>query len=154
MLQKATRFLLLAISSTAAVPAVAQQQVISTVVGTTFTFPSLPLPAVNAPLGVVYGVAVDANGNVYVVDVDNSLVMRFVPGSQMAVVAGNGFCCFSGDGGPATSASFYAPNSVAVDSAGNLYIGDAYRVRKVSDGIITTVAGNGTSGFSGDGCRP
>ena len=151
MLQKATRFLLLAISSTAAVPAVAQQQVISTVVGTTFTFPSLPLPAVNAPLGVVYGVAVDANGNVYVVDVDNSLVMRFVPGSQMAVVAGNGFCCFSGDGGPATSASFYAPNSVAVDSAGNLYIGDAYRVRKVSDGIITTVAGNGTSGFSGDG---
>jgi len=68
-------------------------------------------------------------------------------------VAGNGIPGFSGDGGPATSASLWQPNGVAVDSAGNLYIADQYnyRIRKVADGIITTIAGNGVYGFSGDG---
>jgi DNA-binding beta-propeller fold protein YncE len=58
-----------------------------------------------------------------------------------------------GDGGPATSAGLSIPEGVAVDSAGNLYIADTgnYRVRKVSGGTITTVAGNGIAGFSGDG---
>ena len=71
----------------------------------------------------------------------------------ITTVAGNGSCCFSGDGGQATSASLASPNSVAVDASGNLYIADiSNRVRKVSpSGIITTVAGNGTQGFSGDG---
>ncbi len=69
-------------------------------------------------------------------------------------MAGNGSFRFSGDGGPATSASLTRPFGVAVDAAGNLYIADAgnNRIRKVSpSGIITTVAGNGTPGFSGDG---
>ena len=66
-------------------------------------------------------------------------------------MAGNGTPGFGGDGGPAISAQL-APTAVAVDSAGNLYIADTdnYRVRKVSNGVITTVAGNGAWGFSGD----
>ena len=61
---------------------------------------------------------------------------------------------FSGDGGPATQASLYYPLGVAVDNAGNIYIADYgnHRIRKVdTSGIITTVAGNGQWGFSGDG---
>jgi len=68
-------------------------------------------------------------------------------------VAGNGVSGYSGDGGPATSAQLQNPRGLAVDSAGNLYIADwfNYRVREVSNGLITTVAGNGVDGFSGDG---
>jgi trimeric autotransporter adhesin len=69
-------------------------------------------------------------------------------------VAGNGSWGFGGDGDQATSANLYTPYGVAVDSAGNLFIADRdnHRIRKVSSsGIITTVAGNGTSGYSGDG---
>src|SRR5262249_15230487 len=68
-------------------------------------------------------------------------------------VAGNGFATFGGDGGAATSAGIFA-TSVAVDQLGNLYIADQghQRIRKVGpDGVITTVAGNGDRGFSGDG---
>ena len=69
-------------------------------------------------------------------------------------MAGNRTAGFSGDGGPATKAQLSAPSGSAVDNSGNLYIADYVnlRVRKVStNGIITTVAGNGGSGFSGDG---
>jgi sugar lactone lactonase YvrE len=72
----------------------------------------------------------------------------------ITTVAGNGTPGFSGDGGPATNASLSYPNGVAVDAAGNLYIADTdnQRVRKVStSGTITTIAGTGSFGFSGDG---
>ncbi len=71
---------------------------------------------------------------------------------MITTVAGNGTAGYSGDNGPATSAQLIYPHGVAVDSAGNLYIADTnnYRIRKVSNGVITTIAGNGTSGFSGD----
>ena len=128
-------------------------QVITTVAGTNWTFPASPLPAVNAPLGQAYGVAVDTQGNVYVADAGNNMVMRIAADGTLTVVAGNGIPGFSGDGGPATSASLSDPAGLAVDSTGNLYIADDLnnRVRKVSGGVITTVAGNGTFGFSGDG---
>jgi uncharacterized protein (TIGR03437 family) len=132
----------------------ATAQVITTIAGTSFTFPSSPLPALNVPLGLLQGVAVDAAGNVYVGDLSNNVVIRFVPGGQMTVVAGNGIQGFSGDGGPATSASLNQPSGVAVDAAGNLYIADFNnnRIRKVSPGgTITTIAGNGVATFSGDG---
>jgi len=133
----------------------AVSQVITTIAGTVFTFPSQPLPAVNAPLGGASGVATDSKGNVYVADPDNSLVMRIAPApdGKLTVIAGNGVVGFSGDGGAATSASLSRPVAVAVDSAGGIYIVDAGngRIRKVSGEMITTIAGNGTSGFSGDG---
>src|SRR5271157_2356151 len=128
-------------------------QVITTVAGTDFYFPSTPLPAVNAPLGTTQAVAVDAQGNAYAADSSNNIVVRISPNGVLTVVAGNGIDGFSGDGGPATGASLNHPLGVAVDSVGNLYIADSdnERIRKVSGGTITTVAGNGTSGYSGDG---
>jgi uncharacterized protein (TIGR03437 family) len=128
-------------------------QVIDTVAGTTWFFPASSAPALSAPLGNLHGVAVDAQGNVYAADSQNSIVVRISPSGVLTVVAGNGGAGFSGDGGPATTASLNYPSGVAVDSAGNLYIADSYnnRIRKVSGGTITTVAGNGSAAFSGDG---
>jgi hypothetical protein len=89
---------------------------------------------------------------VYVADTENFIVERISPSGLLTIAAGNGNFGFSGEGGPATSASLYVPQGVAVDSAGNLYIADTEnnRIRKVSGGTITTVAGNGNAGFSGD----
>ena len=109
-------------------------------------------PATSARLNFAAGIAVDAAGNLFVVD--NFCVIRKIsPSGIITTVAGNGTPGFSGDGGPATSAQLYQPSGVAVDGAGNLFISEVYnRVRKVSpDGIITTVAGNGAAGYSGDG---
>ena len=79
---------------------------------------------------------------------------RFMPGT-ITTVAGNGVAGFSGDGGAGASAALNFPSGIAVDSAGNVYIADAFnaRIRKVatSTGVITTIAGDGGSGFSGDG---
>ena len=74
-------------------------------------------------------------------------------GDTITTLAGTGTAGFSGDGGQATSAQLNFPFGVAVDAQGSLYVGDQLnnRVRKVSGGIITTVAGTGTAGFSGDG---
>ena len=70
----------------------------------------------------------------------------------ITTVAGNGTSGYAGDGGPATSAGLYAPQALALDTLGNLYIADNNRIRKVArNGIITTVAGNGIAGYSGDG---
>src|ERR1043166_4621432 len=79
-------------------------QVITTVAGTSFTFPT-QTAAINAPLSQVYGVAVDTKGNVYTADLQNNIVVRISPGGTLTVVAGNLRFGFSGDGGPATSAS-------------------------------------------------
>jgi hypothetical protein len=72
----------------------------------------------------------------------------------MAVVAGTGTCGFSGDGGPAVTAQLDDPNGIAFDAAGNLYFADSnnQRIRRIDrNGIITSVAGTGIAGFSGDG---
>jgi len=107
----------------------------------------------SASIGTAQGVAVDSSGNVFIVAPDYNLVLRLgATSGELTVAAGNGTAGFSGDNGPAASAELYAPHGVAVDSAGNLYIADSgnNRVRKVSNGVITTVAGNGTYNFSGD----
>ncbi len=108
--------------------------------------------ATSAQLNYPEGIAVNAQGNLYVADTENNRV-RKVSNGVITTVAGTGTKGYSGDGGQATSAQLYDPTDVAVDGQGNLYIadGDNYRVRKVSGGIITTVAGTGTKGFSGDG---
>lgn len=84
-------------------------------------------------------------------------VRRVSPDGVISTVAGNGIAAFSGDGGPATSASLNQPHGLAVDNAGSLYIAEfaGHRIRKVPrGGIITTVAGNGIQGFSGMAGRP
>ena len=111
-------------------------------------------PATSAQLSEVSGVALDTAGNLFIADGGNARVRKISTAGVIATVAGNGIAAFSGDGGLATSASLTGPDSVAVDGSGNLFITDSFsnRVRKVStDGIITTVAGNGLGGFSGDG---
>ena len=109
-------------------------------------------PATNAQLYSPLGVAVDSGGSLYIADAGNYCV-RKVSNGVITTVAGNGRYGYSGDNGPATSAQFAAPDAVAVDPDGNLYIADVSnnRIRKVSNGVVTTVAGNGTAGFSGDG---
>jgi PKD repeat protein len=111
-------------------------------------------PAGSAQLGGPYGVAADSAGNLYIADAVDHRVRKVSPAGTITTVAGNGTAGFSGDGGPATAAQLNGLISVALDPAGNLYIADRFnhRVRKVSPaGTITTVAGNGTAGFSGDG---
>jgi trimeric autotransporter adhesin len=111
-------------------------------------------PAAAAQLNLPYGVAVDAAGYVYVADYGNSVVRRIAPDGTIRTYAGNGQAGYSGDGGQATSARILSPRNVAVDAAGNLYISEfgGHHVRKVApNGIITTVAGTGIAGYSGDG---
>jgi len=107
-------------------------------------------PATNAPIAHPAGVAVDASGNLYIADSENHRVRKVDTSGIITTVAGNGTAGYSGDGGPATNASLRAPNGVAVDASGNLYIADSAnsRIRKVdTSGIITTVAGPGTPGY-------
>ena len=109
-------------------------------------------PATQAQLGGPTAVAVDVAGNLYIAD--TSAIRKVTPGGMIATVAGQVGSGYSGDGGPATSAALNSPWGVAVDAAGNLFIADTdnNRIRKVAlDGTITTLAGNGTLGYSGDG---
>jgi len=108
-------------------------------------------PATSAQLWSPSGVAADSTGDVYIADMYNNLI-RKVSNGVITTVAGNGTGGYSGDNGPPTSASLSSPQSIAVDAAGSLYVADTgnQRIRKVSNGVITTVAGNGTFAFSGD----
>ncbi|MBZ5623094.1 MAG: hypothetical protein LAQ69_30880 [Acidobacteriia bacterium] len=111
-------------------------------------------PAIDASFDTPQGIAMDAAGNLFVADTGNCRIRKIAPSGIISTVAGTGTFGYAGDGGPATKATLKKPGGIAVDSAGNLYLTDsmANRVRKVTpDGIITTVAGNGNSGFSGDG---
>ena len=111
-------------------------------------------PATGARLNFPLGLSIDRAGNLFIVDQVSHRIRKVSPDGIITTIAGTGQRGFSGDGGPATSASLNGPRRLAVDAVGNLYIGDQnnHRVRKVSpEGIITTVAGTGQPGFSGDG---
>jgi len=111
-------------------------------------------PATGASLAFPLGMAMDSGGNLYFADGNNNRVRRISPAGVITTVAGDGVGHFAGDQGPASSASLDVPEDVAFDGAGNLYIADAgnNRVRKVdSSGLISTLAGMGDNGFSGDG---
>ncbi len=110
-------------------------------------------PATSADMNDPESVAADGAGNVYVADNLNNRIREVTPDGTISTVAGNGGSGYWGDGGPATGANLNRPEGVAMDGAGNLYIADSdnFVIRKVSKGIISTVAGNGTQGYSGDG---
>jgi uncharacterized protein (TIGR03437 family) len=110
-------------------------------------------PATSAYLNQPEGVAVDSAGNIYIADLLNHRVRKVDSTGVISTFAGNGVQGFSGDNGPATSASLNSPTGLAVDGAGNVWIAERYnhRIRKVTAGIITTVAGNGTAASTGDG---
>ena len=102
-----------------------------------------------------WGVDRGADGTIYIADRNRHRVVKVDAGGNLTTVAGTGGAAgFSGDGGPATAARLRYPNDVVVGSDGSLYISDRnnHRIRKVSsDGTISTVAGNGSRGFGGDG---
>ena len=113
-------------------------------------------PATSAQINKPTGAAVDASGNIYIVDTLNNRIRKVDAATGIIqTVAGTGGAGYSGDGGPATSAEIKNPVGVAVDASGNIYIADTenHRIRKVdaATGIIQTVAGTGVGGDSGDG---
>ena len=112
-------------------------------------------PAKRAAISLPRDVALDSDGSLYIADGANNRIRRVAPDGTISTVAGTGRADFSGDGGPASKANLSMPYSIALDRDGNLYVVDTgnYRVRKIdaSTRIITTVAGNGSYGFSGDG---
>ena len=110
-------------------------------------------PATEAELNSPWGVAADDVGNVYVADNVNNNIRKVDTAGIITTFAGNGLYGYSADGGPATAAELNGVGYVFVDNKGNVYFADGtYRIRKVdTSGIITTFAGTGTAGFSGDG---
>jgi YVTN family beta-propeller protein len=110
-------------------------------------------PATSAAIGQPFKLTYDASGNLYFAQVGNCVVRKVATTGTITTVAGNGTCGYNGDGIRATTAQLNFPRGVAVDSSGNVYIGDTFnhRVRKVTAGIISTFAGTGNPGFSGDG---
>ena len=122
-----------------------------------------PSQALAPALRLPSGLAFDAAGNLYIADADRQQVFKVSAGGAVTLIAGDGTQGFAGDGGAATSASLDRPSALTVGSDGSLYIADTgnARVRRVLNGIITTVAGTGAQGFNGDGpaakaalCKP
>jgi uncharacterized protein (TIGR03437 family) len=108
-------------------------------------------PATNAQIRGSAGLAADNAGNVFLAATFENRVRKVSPAGIITNFAGNGTQGYSGDGGPATSAQLNYPSILGVDRTGNLYISDNGRIRRITPaGTITTIAGNGTSGYSGD----
>lgn len=112
--------------------------------------------AINAKLNVPRGVFTDKSGNVYIAEEGNHTIRKVTFSTGIiTTIVGTNSAGYSGDGGIATNAKLNTPEGVATDDSGNVYIADRYnnRIRKVSgsSGIISTIAGTGTAGFSGDG---
>ena len=115
---------------------------------------SAPGPATSVALDRPSAVVVSSSGDVYVADSSANEVLELSPSGRLSVFAGTGVAGYSGDGGPATQAELFDPSGLALSSNGDLYIADSgnNRIRMVSpSGVITTVAGTGVAGFSGDG---
>lgn len=111
-------------------------------------------PATSARLNQPYGIAAAPDGSLYIADSNNHRIRRVSPDGVISTIAGNGVYGFGGDGGPATSAQLAGPSSIALAPDGSVYIADYgnARIRRVTpDGKISTVAGTGVAGFSGDG---
>jgi sugar lactone lactonase YvrE len=130
--------------------------IINTYAGTgTISFSGDGGPSTAAQISGPGSITVDASGTIYFVDRGNRRIRKITPNGIISTIAGNGLSGFSGDGGDALSATFNDIADIAVDNQGNLYICDKlnYRIRKLnlSTGVINTIAGNGSTLFSGDG---
>jgi hypothetical protein len=137
-------------------PRTAQTQTISTIAGTgTSGYTGDGGAATSATMSVPDDVVFDSLGNYYIADAGNDVVRKVTAGGIISTYAGNGTVGYAGDGGSALSAEFNYPSGLAVDSQNNLYVADYLNavVREVNfaTGIITTVVGNGTVGYTGDG---
>jgi sugar lactone lactonase YvrE len=113
-----------------------------------------PIKATQVSISLVDGMAISPKGDIYIARRAHNVISRIDKKGLLVNVVGTGASGYSGDGGSATRAQLKVPAGLTFDSKGNLYIADRenHRVRKVNrKGIITTVAGNGTAGFSGDG---
>jgi RHS repeat-associated protein len=133
---------------------VASDGIITTVAGNQHGFSGDGGPATQASLSFPRRITMGADGSLYIADTGNNRIRRVSPDGIITTVAGNGLRGYSGDGGPASQARLFEPFDMASSPDGNLYIADTQnnRIRRVSpDGIITTVAGNGLRGYSGDG---
>jgi sugar lactone lactonase YvrE len=111
--------------------------------------------ATNAEIYSPAGLYVDQAGNIYISDIDNNNIRKVTPNGIISTIAGIGTLGYSGDGGIATNAQFSAPTKATLDNSGNIIIADGnnnvLREIGVETGIINTIAGNGTPGYSGDG---
>jgi uncharacterized protein (TIGR03437 family) len=134
---------------------VAANGVISTIAGTGIASSAVDgLPATSTAIDAPQGLFIDATGALWLNEYFGERARRLTPGGTTLTVAGNGTAGFNGDSRPAVSAQLQAPGQAAVDGAGNLYIADSgnNRIRKVApSGVISTIAGSGSPGFSGDG---
>jgi len=114
--------------------------------------------ATSAELNMPGATAIDNHGNIYIADTANNEVRKVAPGGTITLFAGTGTAGKSGDGAAATAATLNAPGGVALDAAGDLYIADTgnNKIRMVSaaNGFISTVAGTGTAGYTGDQSTP
>ena len=111
-------------------------------------------PAVSAGISEPNGLAVDAAGNLFIADFQDNRILKINTSGIITNFAGTGAGGYSGDGGLATNAELYGPTDIVLDAGGNMYVSDFGNncIRKINaNGIITTIAGIGTSGFSGDG---
>jgi sugar lactone lactonase YvrE len=110
-------------------------------------------PATAAKLSGPFGIAIDNSGNIYIADLGNSCIRKINSSGIITTIAGTGIAGYSGDNGPATAAQLKYPRGIAFDTIGNLYIADCINhcVRKIDiTGIITTFAGTGIAGYSGN----
>lgn len=150
---KKTTLLLLIFAVTFSLPASAQ--IITTIVGTGYGgYSGDNGPAISCELKFPYSTALDAAGNLYIADGGNNCVRKVDKATGIiTTIAGTGVFGYNGDNIPGSSATLSSPSSIAFDATGNIYISDNgnHRIRKInSAGIITTVAGTGMYGFSGD----
>ncbi|MGE0131648.1 MAG: BACON domain-containing carbohydrate-binding protein [Blastocatellales bacterium] len=133
----------------------ASTSIVTTVAGGGSATPGDGGLATNAALATPRSVTVDQSGNLYIAEQGTNRIRKVAPNGIITTIAGTGAAGYSGDGGSAINAQLSGPTIVAFDGAGNLYVADTdnRRVRKiaVNGGVITTVAGNGSRGFDGDG---
>ncbi len=135
----------------------AQSNIITTIAGNGVEgYNGDNIAATNAELNLPYGICTDASGNIYIAEWNAHRIRKITAATGIiATLAGTGNAGYAGDGGAATAAELWGPYDIKIDASGNIYIADAneneIRMISGSTGIITTIAGKDSAGYSGDG---